>query len=402
VAQERRAGTLDQLRTTPAPPLGLLFGLAFGAPARLYLLAAGPLGLHVLSGLCGTIPLESMLGSTAVLLVGGAALSLIAAALALVPQRDHGGSLLALGVAGLFGFTAFLAMVFAQERTAVSWAFLHPAGALHATMLGHDGLWRRLFVSYWGLTRFEEPSYTGPLFLSPILSLGLSLLLGGLFARAACRRLAAPHVPLFSKRQALVLFAVAAAAIILPLHLERSDYSPRYAAQAAMVMGIFLLPLVALLALLSSPSFEAWAMALRRGRRPSPFEDDAAPHLLVALMVAIYAVLVCVRLGPAGMPRYVPGRYLVAMAWAGWLALTLGPIVLFGQVRFSTLGARTAYAVGLSAYYLFQMIAVGVVTDRYLNGTEEAVLQAGGLIGLAVPLVIAHRLRALRRRTLAR
>src|SRR5688572_2037603 len=46
VAEERRQGTLDQLRTTPLSPLALLGGLVIGAPARLYLLCAGPLALH--------------------------------------------------------------------------------------------------------------------------------------------------------------------------------------------------------------------------------------------------------------------------------------------------------------------------------------------------------------------
>src|SRR5258706_3747080 len=50
VAAERRAGTLDQLRTTPLSPLGLTAGIVVGAPAKLYLLLAGPLALHVLAG----------------------------------------------------------------------------------------------------------------------------------------------------------------------------------------------------------------------------------------------------------------------------------------------------------------------------------------------------------------
>ncbi|MGZ3430161.1 MAG: hypothetical protein ACXVCV_26095, partial [Polyangia bacterium] len=52
VANERRAGTLDQLRTTPLSPLALAAGMIVGVPARLYLLCAGPLALHVMAAQC--------------------------------------------------------------------------------------------------------------------------------------------------------------------------------------------------------------------------------------------------------------------------------------------------------------------------------------------------------------
>src|SRR4051812_39227484 len=60
VAGERRAGTLDQLRTTPLSPLQLAAGMFVGAPARLYLLCAGPLAIHVAAGLFGVISFDTL------------------------------------------------------------------------------------------------------------------------------------------------------------------------------------------------------------------------------------------------------------------------------------------------------------------------------------------------------
>ena len=45
VAEERRSGTLDLLRTAPISPTALAAGFLAGAPSSLYLLGAGPLAL---------------------------------------------------------------------------------------------------------------------------------------------------------------------------------------------------------------------------------------------------------------------------------------------------------------------------------------------------------------------
>jgi hypothetical protein len=103
VAAERRSGTLDQLRTTPLSPLGLATGIVVGAPAKLYLLCAGPLALHVVAGLSGAIPVESLVASLCVLACGGLASALFGLAVALAPRQETGGALSALAVAGALG-----------------------------------------------------------------------------------------------------------------------------------------------------------------------------------------------------------------------------------------------------------------------------------------------------------
>src|SRR5260370_1221551 len=80
-------------------------------------------------------------------------------AVAVAPRQESGGALVALGVAGLLGFLAFVACALSSEPHSAGWAFLHPGGALDAAMLQHDGLWRRLSSSSWRIERFEEAPY---------------------------------------------------------------------------------------------------------------------------------------------------------------------------------------------------------------------------------------------------
>src|SRR3954451_4781356 len=77
VAGERRTGTLDQLRTTPLDPLALVAGLIIGAPARFYILCAGPMALHVAAALTGLVPLDTFLATMVTFTVGGLACTLL-------------------------------------------------------------------------------------------------------------------------------------------------------------------------------------------------------------------------------------------------------------------------------------------------------------------------------------
>ena len=55
-----------------------------------------------------------------------------------------------LGMPQLLGTCGFVSMVLATERSAVNWAFLHPAGAIQSSYLAFDGLWRQLSTSSLG------------------------------------------------------------------------------------------------------------------------------------------------------------------------------------------------------------------------------------------------------------
>ncbi len=399
VAAERRAGTLDQLRTTPLDPLALLCGLVVGAPARFYILCAGPLALHVFAGLTGTIPLET-LGATLVTLgAGGAACILLALVVALAPRQETGGAFVALGVAALLGISAFVAITLGHDRSAVNWAFLHPAGALNASMLAHDGLWRHLSVGYYSLDKFDTPRYASALAMTPLFSTLFAVIGGILLARAACRKLGAPHLPLFSKTQAVALFALSAAAIILPF--DEHDSSSRLAGTVPLVYGMFLMPVMGLIGLFTTPSFEAWALDLRRRQPSSGWTDDGKPHVATWTMLGVFVALLFVRLHEVGFPSQMREHHLASFVWMLTVAATLPIYMLFASTRYSTAGTRWAFGIAVCAHLLLQIISIGMMHDSYLGTSEWTVVEIGLLAGVLVPGWVLFRQQMLRKRTLA-
>jgi len=192
VANERRQGTLDQLRTTPLSPLAHAAGMIVGVPARLYLLCVGPLALHVVASLAGAQPFTTLVGSLAVLAAGTAASCALGLCVALAPRQEAGGTFAALGVAALLGIFAFTTAAFACDRHMVAWSFLHPAGALDAVMLGQHGLWHRMVVGPFG-GHYESEGYRMALPLVPLASVVASLVFGAILLGGACRKLASPE-----------------------------------------------------------------------------------------------------------------------------------------------------------------------------------------------------------------
>jgi len=400
VAAERRAGTLDQLRTTPLDPLSLLAGLVIGAPARFYLLCAGPFALHVLCGLTGVIPLETLLTTTVTLAIGGAVCALLAVVIALAPRQEQGGAFVALGVAAIIGISGFIAIALSTEHSGSSWAFLHPAGALNSAMMSYDGLWRHLCTSPWNLDHFDRASYIDTLNLAPFLFALFALATGVVLCRAACRKLAASHLPLFGKLQALVLFSLVAAAVILPFGQER-ELRSYLAATLPLVFGLFLLPVAAALGLFATPSFEAWALRIRSGRRARAFADDAPPHHAVWAMLAVFVALVVVRVLPLGYLEIVPQRGLVALAWACFTAATLPLYMEFAATRYATAATRGAFGVAVCAHLFLQLIAIGISSSSHSGVYETTYIELAILFALVVPSWVLFRQSALRKRTLA-
>lgn len=395
VAAERRSGTLDQLRTTPLDPLALVAGFVFAAPARLYLLAVGPLALHVFAGLSGRMPLDTLVATLVTLAVGTVVSALLGLLVALAPRQDSGGALVALGVAGLLGGAGLIAALFVTERILMRWAFLHPAGALHASMLAHDGLWRHLAVSPWRLGRFAEPAFVSTLGLQALLSASVCLPAAILLARAACRRLQAPERPLLGKGVAVALFTLAAASAILPV--ERAHHGASLAF-AALVLGLLLLPVQAVLGFGAAPSFEGWALALRQKRQVGPFDDAAPPHGAMWAMLLVWLALVALRLGP---PRLPESRQW-AFVWGVWLALTSPVLVHFGATRWLSAGARWAFGVAAAAYLLVEVVGIGITSFGHVSGSDATFVELAGLLAVVVPGWVALRQHALKRRTLAR
>jgi hypothetical protein len=398
VANERRAGTLDQLRTTPLSALGLGCGLIVGVPARLYLLCAGPLALHVVASLSGALPLGACL-QTLVILAAGAALSCVFGLLvALAPRQESGGAFAALGVAGVLGGFGLLTLLFPNDRHMVAWSFLHPGGALDAAMLAPATLWRRMIVGPWN-GHFDSPSYVSTLGLIPVLSVALSLVGAALGLRAACRKLAAPQLPLFSKPLAVALFAFATVALVPPAWLYDASFD--FDASAAYGFSLFMLPVVVVLGLFASPSAEAWAVSVRRGGGLGWTADDAPAHRAVWLMEALWAACLVTLVSRHWM-HPMSGDETVALAWTVLLALTLPVYFLFASTRYATAPARWAFGVAVAAHLICQMIAIGIVRNRDVRGFVGTFVTLAGIAALAVPAWTIWRQRVLRNRILAR
>ena len=370
VGSERRAGTLDQLRTTPLSPLALAVGLIVGVPARLYLLCAGPLLLHLVATLVGPMPLPTALGSLAVLACGTVASCALGLVVALAPRQEAGGTLAALGVAALLGLFACVTSLFVTDHHLIAWSYLHPAGAFDAVMLAPHGLWQRMALGAYSFDPASSFNYRASrtvLPLVPAASVAASLVFGALLLRAACRKLAAPQRPLFSKRQAVALFAFAAAALLGPTLVSESicrfDFGDServcgFGIGSAYGFSALLLPVLVAVGLFATPSLESWALTLRRGARPRWSSDDASAHRAVWLMEALWAVLLLMRLGHPG--RF-GGDEVLALAWTTLLALTLPVYFLFASTRYATAAGRWAFGVAVAAQVVAQMIAIALV-----------------------------------------
>jgi hypothetical protein len=398
VANERRAGTLDQLRTTPLSPLALATGMIVGVPARLYLLCAGPLLLHVLAAIAGPLPLTTLVASLAVLGAGTAASCTLGLCVALAPRQESGGTFAALGVAALLGVFAFTTSLFACDHHMIAWSYLHPAGALDAVMLAPHGLWRRMVVGPWG-GHFDSEGYRTALPLVPLASVAASLAFGGMLLRAACRKLAAPQLPLFGKRQAVALFVFAAAAVVGPL--VAADKLEDFDSNAAYGFSALLMPALVAVGLFATPTFEAWALMLRAQKRVGWSSDDASAHRAVWLMELVWAIALLALLGNHRMHAFGTDEPL-AIAWTALLAMTLPIYFLFASTRYATVAARWAFGVAVAAHVLAQVIAIGIVRGGDARGVASTFVTLAGLAAVLVPAWTAWRQHVLKVSTLAR
>ncbi len=90
-----------------------------------------------------------------------------------------------------------------------------------------------------------------------------------------------------------------------------------------------------------------------------------------------------------------------SLLWALYTAFTVAPFALFATTRYTTTATRTAYSVAVGAHLLFQMISIALCADSWYGDTQRMMLQAGGLLALAVPAWVVYRQSVLRTKTLA-
>jgi hypothetical protein len=397
VAGERRAGTLDQLRATPLSAGALLGGLIAGAPARIYLICVGPLAFHVACGALGIVAPTTMVATLAVFATGTLASVLLGLAAGLAPRNDTSGTWVALCVAGVLGLGGLVTGMLTLTHEGSRWAFFHPAGALQAALLEHDGLGRRLLVSPWNLERFHDGGYLARLAVAPLWSSLASLAMAALLYRACCRKLARPHLPTLSKGQALVAFVASAAALVLPLGGLRPAMSASSLAGVTLLSAVLLLGSGTLLVALATPSFELWALALRQRQRRAWHKDAAAPHGMAWLMLG--AAMGLIGLVTGGY-QALPERALLALGWMAALGASVPCLALFWATRYSTAASRWGWGAALVAYLVCQVVAIVLVADRERN-LEMVYVQLMAVSGLLLPAWVVLRQHLLRRATMS-
>jgi hypothetical protein len=390
IAEERRAGTLDQLRTTPLAPSSLLAGFVLGGPARWCVLAAGPLLLHLGCAIAGTASPSAALASTAALLAGSLLCALVGASAALAPQNDNNGPMTAVAVAGFTCVTGLVGtLLLVGDADFARWAFAHPAAAVQAAMLAGSPEWSHILLSRWKLSEYASAPVSDWLAWAPLWSLAVDLVLAGLLARAACRRLARPEHPFLAHRDALALFVVLAAALVAPVPIQELRAND---AGELLLVGLFLaMPVIGLLVLAAVPDRVGWTLLVRSGRRCA----GAPPWHLPASMVGLFLVAGgLLHLAGPGI-ALEPGEGL-ALAWTIWSALMLAPFALFASVRYRGSAARIGFCVAIALHLQLQLVCAAAATR--VHRSDSLLLELGAVLALLVPAWVLWRLRVLRRR----
>jgi hypothetical protein len=222
---------------------------------------------------------------------------------------------------------------------------------------------------------------------------------GAMLLRAACRKLAAPQLPLFGKRQAVALFAFATAVVVGPL--VAADKLGDFDSNTAYGFSALLLPVVVAVGLFATPTFEAWALTLRAGKRVGWSSDDASAHRAVWLMELVWGIALLALLGNHRMHAFGTDEPL-AIAWTTLLAMTLPIYFLFASTRYATVAARWAFGVAVAAHVLAQVIAIGITRGGDARGIASTFVTLAGIAAVLVPAWTAWRQHVLKVSTLAR
>ncbi len=390
---ERRSGTLEQLRSSPASATALVGGFVLGAPMRVYLMLLGPLAYHVTYGLLGGLSLHALLGSVLVLGLGSVGLSTLGVAAALGPRKSDVSAMQPLALATTLGFSGLIALGLSStfESGPTGLALIHPLGALGATLFGDDNIFRHVFAASAAYNHGGEPAVAAKQAMTPIFFALFMVPFALIIGAAALRRLRDPELPFFGKPLGIALFVVVLGAIVLPFAGLR-DTTRNEGIYYLCAYGGVLLPLVLILAQLMTPTAERWAIGLRQAG--SLFGDARGPFTAVLVMLLIFVTVISTTFGLGG-----PAIAGVGAAWGLFLALT-APIFFLYR---STHHAGGLFLFGYSVYLMLELTGMGML-DAMSRGTHPLASAIGWTavaIGLAVPAWLSFRQRQLRSKLLA-
>jgi hypothetical protein len=384
VAEERRSGTLDLLRTAPLSPTALAAGFLVGAPASMYLLCAGPLALHLGAGLIGAIPLPVVVHSLFLIPLGAAAAMLLAMLLAVSVGREGGGAAPLL-VAGLLGIGTLATVGMASGPDLLPWAFVHPAGALAALYQTFDGPYRQAFSSPWRIEQMAEPHTAAVLAIEPAVAIGVYAAGCVLLLSAARRVLAAEVRSRLTKPTALAVFALAALALLLPLRAIIPAQS--LAVGHLGVIAFFLtLPFFACVLGATSSALDPRAPRL---------SVDGAPHATGALMIASLGALLALLYSARPFELIVQGRDAWTTLGLVLLALTVPIYARWAATRLTSNAGRMAFWALITVHLCLQVPSIAYVAHDHRSRHDISFLlaQLDLLLGVVLPLVLWQRQR---------
>lgn len=392
VGEERRAGTLDLLRTAPLSPTQLAAGFLVGAPGSVYLLTAGPLALHCMATLLGRVPPTAFVESMLLLSIGGVMLMLVSMMVTLTIARGSNAGAAPMMIIGLLTMGALIAVGMASVESSSAWAFAHPAGAIASVYEQFPGPFQDAVISSYQLEQLTSGTGSAWSIVEPIFAV-LVYVIGSLFMLVAARRALAGDPPAhLTKVEAVGVFALVVFAVLVPAR------ATTFAAVPHDVMGmavVALLPAYLLCVLGCTPSSIGYGEGKASGLSPR-----GAPLLASVLMLATVAVLVLALFGEDLLPALrAPGVAGHVGAFAG-LALTLPIYSLFVMTRVHTPAGRLAIVAALAVHFVLQLVAwtcglEAAYREVARPGDVKLLLAHIGMVfGMALPAFVAWRQRA--------
>jgi hypothetical protein len=383
VGEERRSGTLDLLRTAPLSPTMLTLGFLSGAPGGLFVLLLGPLALHCIAGVLGVYPLVALPQSLFILSTGSFALMLVAMLAALTVGREGGGAMpLLVGASMALG--AIITTGISCDASGITWAFVHPAGALAALYAQYPGVHQQMFVSEWQATHLLDRSGAWlpieSIFAGCVYAASSAVLL-----IAARRALSGEPPARFTKSEAIALFSICVLGLLIPL---RSYLEPDGLRRDSIYAFAYALCIPYVLCVLgATPSAHGYdPKASRLSDRGSPFFAAVLMQLLtIAFGVLLFGTNV-LRLVFDDVQLTTPAFYLVVLSF---------PIfALFASTRIATPSARVGFWVFITVHMVLQLPSWLMCnrSSEYMEPRVETVLaQCGAAIGVLLPMFIAWR-----------
>lgn len=392
VGEERRAGTLDLLRTAPLSPTMLAAGFVVGAPGGVYLLSAGPLALHCVATLFGRVPVTSSIEAVLLLGVGSVMLTLASMLTSLTLARSSNAGAAPMMIVGLLAIAALMSVGMASGEGSSAWAFVHPAGALASVYEQFPGPFQDALLSTYQLDQMTHGAAFAWQSIEPLFAL-LVYAIGAAFMLVAARRALAGDPPAqLTKGEAIGLFALATFAVLVPLRATHVGEAVEHDPLAVTILS--LVPAYLLCVLSSTPSQAGYGDGSAHGLSPR-----GAPLMAAALMIATVAGVSLALFGGAALAAFhTPGSLCHAGAFTG-LALTLPIYSLFVVTRVTTAAGRLAIVAALSVYVVTQLFAWTVGIDlayREMDRSDEVpalLAHVGMVLGVVLPAFVAWRQR---------